>query len=296
MICWPGRTRNDESTFTASERPSTRSTIRSCFGASCRDRLSNVRRADEPGFAGLAFAANTIDELEQLAAGGDFTDVSELDAPGGGRVVGTTDPNGFAVEVVAERGSVGRLPAPERAPRNDAAARPRLGATVRLGSGPSHVKRLGHAVVNVIDYSRSEAWYRSNFGLVPSDEVAIDDERSLGAFLRCDQGERYVDHHTLFLVGTGTPGFNHAAFEVHDFDDLMSGHSHLTAAERQHQWGIGRHVLGSQIFDYWVDPWGHVVEHWTDGDVFNDETPTNRASLDDLLATQWGPTAGTPPG
>lgn len=28
------------------------------------------------------------------------------------------------------------------------------------------------------------------------------------------QGERYVDHHTLFLVGTGRARFNHAAFEV----------------------------------------------------------------------------------
>jgi len=82
---------------------------------------------------------------------------------------------------------------------------------------------------------------------------------------------------------------------VSDFDDLMAGHTHLAGAERQHQWGIGRHVLGSQIFDYWVDPWGHVVEHWTDGDVFNDETPANRVGLDELLATQWGPTSGGPP-
>ncbi|MFW2335468.1 VOC family protein [Ilumatobacter sp.] len=250
---------------------------------------------DEPGFVGLAFAANTAAELDQLAAGDEFGAVGELDGPGGGQVVATTDPNGFGVEVVAGRSSVGRLPSPSAAPRNDAAARPRLGGTVRLTAGPSHVKRLGHAVVNVIDYAESEAWYRSHFGLVASDEIAIDEHRSLGAFLRCDQGERYVDHHTLFLVGTGTPGFNHAAFEVSDFDDLMAGHTHLAGAERQHQWGIGRHVLGSQIFDYWADPWGHVVEHWTDGDVFNDETPTNRAGLDELLATQWGPTSGAPP-
>ena len=28
-------------------------------------------------------------------------------------------------------------------------------------------------------------------------------------------------------------------------------------------------MLGSQIFDYWRDPWGHTVEHWTDGDLLD---------------------------
>ena len=31
--------------------------------------------------------------------------------------------------------------------------------------------------------------------------------------------------------------------------------------------GVGRHVLGAQVFDYWRDPWGHVLEHFTDGDL-----------------------------
>ena len=250
---------------------------------------------DEPGFVGLAFSADAVTELDELTAGGEFSAVGGLDGPAGGQVVSATDPNGFRVEVVAGRGSVGRLPITAAPARNDASARPRLGQAVRLATGPSHVERLGHCVLNVVDYAESESWYRTHFGLIVSDEIAIDEERSLGAFLRCDQGERYVDHHTLFLVGTGTAGFNHAAFEVSDVDDLMTGHTHLSGNERQHQWGIGRHVLGSQIFDYWVDPCGHVVEHWTDGDLFNADTPSNRVGLDDLLATQWGPTSGAPP-
>lgn len=251
--------------------------------------------ADDAGFVGLAFEANTVDELAQLADTDEFSAVSNLQGPGGGRVVSATDPNGFSVEVVAGRDAIGDLAAAPTLERNDASGRPRLGATIRLDAGPSHVKRLGHCVINVVDYSRSEAWYRSRFGLVPSDEIAINEDRTLGAFLRCDQGAKFVDHHTLFLVGTGTAGFNHAAYEVSNFDDLMSGHSHLTSTDRVHQWGIGRHVLGSQIFDYWLDPWGHMVEHWTDGDLFNDQTPPNRVGIDDLLASQWGPTSGAPP-
>jgi catechol 2,3-dioxygenase-like lactoylglutathione lyase family enzyme len=249
----------------------------------------------EAGFIGLAFEGDSAADLDELAAHDDFSDVVELDGPGAGRVVRAIDPNGFQVEVVAGRGRVGRLPVPDPAVRNDAVTRPRRGAPVRLGSGPSHVKRLGHCVVNVVDYRASEAWYKEHFGLVTSDEIQLDEQTALGAFLRCDRGDHYVDHHTLFLVGTGTAAFNHAAFEVSDFDDLMAGHTHLTARGRHAQWGIGRHILGSQIYDYWLDPYGHMIEHWTDGDLFNNTTPPNIADLASLLGSQWGPTHGAPP-
>jgi catechol 2,3-dioxygenase-like lactoylglutathione lyase family enzyme len=249
----------------------------------------------EAGFVGLAFEANSTADLDDLAALHEFSDVAELHGPGGGQVVRATDPDGFQVEVVAGRAAVGVLPLPTAAIRNDAAAQPRKGAALRLESGPSHIKRLGHCVLNVVDYRASEAWYKQHFGLVTSDEIALDQQTALGAFLRCDQGERYVDHHTLFLLGLGTAAFNHAAFEVANFDDLMSGHSHLTARERHAQWGIGRHILGSQIYDYWLDPYGHMVEHWTDGDLFNNATPPNIADLASLLGSQWGPTHGGPP-
>ena len=248
----------------------------------------------DAGFVGFACLADAVADLEALAAAGEFSAVEELDGPGGGSVVRATDPDGFQVEVVAGRASVGRLSVPAPAVRNDAAERPRRGEPLRIGGGPSHVKRLGHAVLNVTDFRASEAWYKQHLGLVTSDEIQLDVNAALGAFLRCDRGEAYVDHHTLFLLGTGAAEFNHAAFEVSDFDDLMAGHSHLAAAGRHAQWGIGRHILGSQIYDYWLDPYGHMVEHWTDGDLFNNETPPNAADLGALLGSQWGPTHGGP--
>jgi catechol 2,3-dioxygenase-like lactoylglutathione lyase family enzyme len=280
------------------------------FGMHCAERTDDtlyMRGTDDEGFVhvghhgadagflGLAFEANSLADLDQLAAHGEFSAVADLDGPGGGRVVRATDPDGFQIEVVAGRGSVGTLPLPSAAVRNDAASQPRTGAPLRLGSGPAHVKRLGHCVLNVVDFRASEAWYKQHFGLVTSDEIALDAQTSLGAFLRCDQGQRYVDHHTLFLLGVGKTGFNHAAFEVADFDDLMVGGTHLVSAGRHHQWGVGRHILGSQIYDYWLDPYGHMVEHWTDGDLFNNTTTPNIADLGSLLGSQWGPTHGAPP-
>jgi catechol 2,3-dioxygenase-like lactoylglutathione lyase family enzyme len=264
-------------------------------GATDNGFMHVTHLGEEPGFVGLAFAAQSEADVAELAGTAGFSSVVDLDGPGGGRVVRTVDPNGFQVEVVAARSPVGQLEVPEPPTRNSSSARPRTGETVRLAAGPSHVQRLGHCVLDVLDFRASEAWYKQHFGLVTSDEIAINENTALGAFLRCDQGERYVDHHTLFLIGIGRARFNHAAFEVADFDDLMNGHTHLHANGRTAQWGVGRHVLGSQIYDYWLDPHGHMLEHWTDGDLFNNETPPNIAGLGDLLASQWGPTHGGPP-
>ena len=61
----------------------------------------------------------------------------------------------------------------------------------------------------------------------------------------------------------------------HDFDDLMVGRDHLLMNDNgwRPYWGIGRHVLGGQIFDYWKDPFGFTVEHWTDSDLLKADTP-----------------------
>jgi hypothetical protein len=34
-------------------------------------------------------------------------------------------------------------------------------------------------------------------------------------------------------------------------------------------WGIGRHILGSQIFDYWYTPDDFMVEHYSDGEYIS---------------------------
>lgn len=250
--------------------------------------------AEEPGFAGLAFNAESADDLETLSLAEGFGDVAELGGPGGGRAVSTTDPNGFRVEVVAGRGSVGRLDVGRQLVTNDGTTTDRKGAPLRVDPGPSQVKRLGHVVLEVHDFGESEAWYKERFGLVTSDEVALKDDSTLGAFLRCDAGERFVDHHTLFLINAGKAAFNHAAYEVANVDDLMAGHTHLTMSDRKHQWGIGRHLLGSQVYDYWYDPYDHALEHWTDGDLFNNHTPPNTATTAELMSSQWGPTHSTP--
>jgi catechol 2,3-dioxygenase-like lactoylglutathione lyase family enzyme len=250
----------------------------------------HITELGQPGFAGVGFRAASLDDLERLAnAEGVSTD--PFDAPGGGRRLMLSDPDGHCVEVVAGQATAAPLDAPERR-WNTALRRDRLQAVKRIEAGPAQVVRLGHAVLNVSNFRASERWYKARFGLITSDEIRLSPEFSVGAFMRCDLGVRPTDHHTLFLIQSPKgPGFNHAAFEVVDFDDLMAGHERLAAGGRNAEWGIGRHILGSQIFDYWRDPWGHTLEHWTDGDLFTAEDGSNAATLQDLLGVQWGPTA-----
>lgn len=242
------------------------------------------------GFVAVGFRAASVSDLEALAAE-EGTAVQALNAPGGGKVVVLTDPDGHRVEVVAGQQMVSAAPPPDEPLRNMAGQRRREREAVRLKAGPSTVLRLGHAVLEVGDFRKSEAWYKSRLGFITSDEIEAGPGIAIGAFMRCDRGDVPTDHHTLFLLQSprGVPGFNHAAFEVAHMDDLMCGHQHLKNDGRKAAWGVGRHILGSQIFDYWKDPWGHELEHWTDGDLFTAKDGSNVATMQDLLGVQWGP-------
>jgi len=250
----------------------------------------HVTERGEPGFRGLALEAASAEDLASAAELPGASDVEPIDAPGGGRRVRFTDPDGHAIEVVHGREAVPALPIRAAGPLNTGSRHPRLRTLQRVPRGPACVKRLGHAVLRVTDFRRSEAWYKSRFGFLSSDEVWMGSESNVvTAFMRCDRGTEPTDHHTLLCLGLGDSGFDHAAFEVEDFDSVMAGHDHLALASRyEHHAGVGRHILGSQVFDYWRDPWGHVLEHFTDGDLLDASHPTGLHDVATALGTQWG--------
>jgi hypothetical protein len=51
---------------------------------------------------------------------------------------------------------------------------------------------------------------------------------------------------------------------------------------------VGRHLLGSQVYDYWADTWGRVHERWADTDRLNARTPGNLLSVEEGFVSQWG--------
>ncbi len=197
--------------------------------------------------------------------------------------------------------------------------------------GAPEIRRLGHCVVTmpIGPHIKFMEFLHRIFGMIPSDSATVGDDvgthslppqittalknagtNIFGQFLRMDRGDQPTDHHSFFVLPLVDPRakpahsnalqgqLSHAAFEVQSMDDVFRGHMSLRAKQEQGArynlaWGVGRHVLGSQVYDYWYDPYGHVHEHMCDGDMLDSQFEHR---IHELLkmgpngANQWGPT------
>jgi len=250
----------------------------------------HVTEKGDPGFVGFAYYAASLDDLKRLAKAPGASPVEAIDEPGGGKRVRLREPHGYQIEVVY---GIKRLPAitVKRQPLNlGKDSLKRAGTLMRLPKGTSRVKRIGHGVMAVPDVKETAQWFRETLGFICSDDVyAGSKDNIIGSFNRCDRGKEYVDHHVFFCVRNERAGLNHLSFEVQDIDDVFMGHEYLKQLGKyEHMWGIGRHLLGSQIYDYWADPWGRVHEHWSDTDRLNVKNGSNLLSAEEGLVSQWG--------
>ena len=175
-------------------------------------------------------------------------------------------------------------------------ARSRRGRTrtQRPPRQPAAVQRLGHVVLQTTTYRQTLDWYLQHLGLIVSDFLYYPGQRERGpvmSFIRCDRGATPTDHHTLALA-LGPPNrYVHSAYEVADLDALAAGGEYLREQGYRRSWGIGRHIQGSQIFDYWRDPDGFLVEHFADGDLFDCTLEPGWAPMTASGLAQWGPPA-----
>jgi catechol-2,3-dioxygenase len=249
----------------------------------------HVAELGEPKFVALAFKAATEEDLHLVSKLPGATAVAPINEPGGGKRVSLTDPDGNRVDIVF---GIGELPeiSHEVLPLNDAAhSLRRVGTLSRHEKRAAKVLRIGHAVLRSHQRREMVRWYQDTLGLLCSDEVFTPDGELALSFNRIDRGDEYVDHHVLLIDIGPTTGLNHVAYEIHDFDDLMIGHEHLRAQGYENVWGIGRHVYGGQLFDYWMDPWDFMYEHWTDTDRVNANFKGVLDGTPESAAGPWGP-------
>lgn len=244
----------------------------------------------EERFLGFGLYAKSREDLDILAAAANAA-VEEIDAPGGGVRVRLKEPNGYDVDVVYGIEPVDPIEL-SRQPLNSA-ARPfaRTNEPYRLKQdGPTPIRRLAHVVLATPQVNETVDWFKETLGFISSDDVVSGPEKTLfGSFMRVDEGSKFVDHHAIFIIRHPTTGLQHVSFEVQDLDAVFHDHHYLKSLDRyEHLWGVGRHLLGSQVFDYWSSPFGYSHEHWADTDRLNADVPGNVCEVGEGLVNQWG--------
>ncbi len=251
-----------------------------------------AERGAASAFLGIGLVAAEARDLERVAALPGAGPIEAVREPGGGQRVRLMSPHGVAVDVI--HGQARCTPTPMRPALtvNNADAAARRNVAQRAPAGPAQVKRLGHVVMQTRHHARVLSWLLRSFGLIVSDYQMLPTAPDSGpviAFLRCDLGLTPADHHTVALVAGFADAFEHAAFEVQDLDAVALGGEHLRRQGWKRAWGIGRHILGSQLFDYWRDPDGMLIEHYADGDLFDANIPTHTTPFSRHGLSQWGP-------
>jgi catechol-2,3-dioxygenase len=113
--------------------------------------------------------------------------------------------------------------------------------------------RLTHVVLNSHAVDETRLFLQEALGFRLADRTGI------MAFMNCDR-----DHHTIAIGITDNDALNHIAFLMPDFESVMRGGGRMRDAGFPIQWGPGRHGPGNNLFNYFIDPFGVVIEYTAD--------------------------------
>src|ERR1700744_4014953 len=103
--------------------------------------VAHITELGEPGFLSVGFRAESVADLQKLAEA-EGVAVEDFDAPGGGKRIVLTDPDGHRIEVVAGQAAAPPLDNPRAQAWNTADERQRLRVTKRIAPGPAMIARL----------------------------------------------------------------------------------------------------------------------------------------------------------
>jgi catechol 2,3-dioxygenase len=103
-------------------------------------------------------------------------------------------------------------------------------------------------------------------------------------------------HHTI-AMGPGASALHHYAFDLHSLEDLSRIADNLALKSRSLVWGPGRHGAGSNIFTYYSDPHGCLVENSIEMARIDSDAVYEPRSWDisEGLNGRWINQWGTPP-
>jgi catechol 2,3-dioxygenase-like lactoylglutathione lyase family enzyme len=191
-----------------------------------------LRQGKNAGIDCITFRLAPATDTEQMqkrviAAGAHDVRPVTQDGPGGGSGISFRDPRGRRIVLV----------------RNDTPVAP-------LAGGTGTLTRLAHVNINCAAIEADIAFYRDALGFELTDRT-----QKMG-FLRTNS-----DHHVLVLAEDNVNTLNHVAFLHEDWESVMKAGGKLCDAGYHIGWGPGRHGPGDNVFLYFVDPFGIVIEH-----------------------------------
>ncbi|HMO46456.1 MAG TPA: VOC family protein [Rubrivivax sp.] len=125
-------------------------------------------------------------------------------------------------------------------------------APYRSQARPALPQRLSHIALMTPSVPRKMDFYVRVLGLRLSDRGGDG-----VAFLHGPHGS---DHHLIACAMGEGPGLHHLSWDVPTVEDVGLGQMRMLDAGYADQWGVGRHVLGSNYFCYVRDPWGSWCE------------------------------------
>ncbi|MBR0688382.1 VOC family protein [Bradyrhizobium manausense] len=169
-----------------------------------------------------AIAANAVKEGARLVSS-----PAPSEAPDGGMVMAVRAPEGGILRFVHD--DVGHAPEP------------------RQGDRP---ERLAHVNLNSTDVDRSAGFYERVLGF------QLTDRSKAMAFVRCNS-----DHHAVVIADAKVNGLNHVAFLMPNLEAVMRGSGRMIDSGFPIAWGVGRHGPGDNVFSYFIDPVGTVIEY-----------------------------------
>ncbi|UWU24317.1 VOC family protein (plasmid) [Rhizobium sp. CB3060] len=191
-----------------------------------------LKQSDRSELRKISFRVSTPEELRSLfaktvtAGCAVLREIGPADAPSGGERFVIREPQGSVLEFVyGDHRKQGHVV-------------------------PNRPGRLAHVNINSAQIEALSEFYRGVLGF------RLTDRSKLMAFLRCND-----DHHAVVLAEASVNGLNHVAFLMPDLESVMRGSGRVVDHGYPIGWGVGRHGPGDNVFAYFVDPQGVVIEY-----------------------------------
>lgn len=152
----------------------------------------------------------------------------------------------------------------------------------RIGHGSiPRVKKLGHVTLGSSDPAVVEQAFVDVLGFRISDRFP-----GVLAWARCNR-----DHHSVGFAPAAAPGIHHIAYEIESFAHYELFADRLAALGTRLVWGPGRHGPGNNLFAYFEDPAGNLIEIYSDLIQIENEHDYVAQDWTDLqeVGNAWGP-------